>query len=188
MWSKRSPQAHIRIENSVLVEVDNTQTVSAYDLACRRLILIRQKSKKRGFAASVRSDQANPGARRHDKVQVTQNRTPVDLERSGFQLDQPLGLPIGGREVNVCSRGASSRVQIVQLSNQFVSFIDPGFRLGRPRLWTAAQPLNLGPNPIAERLLLLVLANEKLVFLLEEVAVTTGDPENAFRIDPVHCR
>ena len=92
-------------------------------------------------------------------------------------------------EKSICAvGGAGSRVQVCELPDQFMSFIDARFRFRGAGFGPAAQPLNFVVNTILECFLLFRLRMQELFFLLEKPAVVSVDPQDAVGIGAVEFR
>ena len=104
---------------------------------------------------------------------------------TSIQRDQLFGLPVGGGEINLGGGGAAAGVQVRQLADQLVRFVDARLGLGAAGPGTAAQPFQFRVHAIGEGVLPLSLRVEVLFFLLQKPAVVSFDAEHAVHIDAI---
>ena len=102
-----------------------------------------------------------------------------------FADPEPLGLPLGRREVDARGGDARALAALLQLADQASGVVDARLRLRRPRLRAAAQPLHLAAHQIGQRLPIRRLVLQQRVARLQEVAVAAGGLQQAVRIDAV---
>ncbi len=92
-------QGLIAVKLAVLLEVGDAQHVGALDGAGFRLDLAGQQPQQCGFAAAVRSHQADAHACGKVEIQVVEERALADGVAQVFELDEALGLAAGRGEV-----------------------------------------------------------------------------------------
>ncbi len=94
-----------------------------------------------------------------------------------FQFDQPLGLTIRNREIDLRHGGSG-------FSHHLVGFANAGLGLPGAGFGPAAQPFDLIVNQIFQRFLTFGLGVQKFFFLFQENAVVPTHAQHAIRIDP----
>jgi hypothetical protein len=75
-----------------------------------------------------------------------------------LQLDQALGLAIGGGKIDLRVALRVLCVQVGQFSHQFAGFADAGFGFAGAGFRSAAEPLDFSVNQIFERFLAFAIA------------------------------
>ena len=147
-----------------------------------------QQPQQSGLAAAIRPDQSHPHAGGDHEIEILEQVRSFDLVSHIFQFNQPLGLAIGGREIDLRGGGARPRIQVGQLSHQLIGFADARLGLPGPCLGAAAQPLNLVVDQVLQRFLPLRLGVQKFFLLLQERAVVSPHPQDAIGIDAAQFR
>jgi hypothetical protein len=99
--------------------------------------------------------------------------------------DQPLGAALGGDEVDRRRSAVLAALHRGQLVDQPPRLLDARLRLGRARLGSMAQPVELAPHAVTERLLPLRLLVQGGVFAFEEFAVTAARLEEPARVNRI---
>ena len=86
------------------------------------------------------------------------------------------------RDLAKSGQSPQTRVQLRQVNNQLVGRVDTRFGFCRPGFGAAPQPLNLSVYPVFQRLLVLLLRQQKLFFLFQKRAVVSRDAQKPVRI------
>src|SRR5450755_2209399 len=93
-------QSYVLIELAALIEIDDAQPVGPANLSAVRSHLSAQKAQQRSLAASIRTDQSHAHSSGNDEVEPVEQLAPAEFVRHIIDLEQPLRLSIGGREVD----------------------------------------------------------------------------------------
>src|SRR5262245_34606259 len=170
--SERAAQRLRGIESAtVLPEARDTKTVSALDDAVVRRDRAREYLDQRRLAAAVRTDEANSRATRDDEVEVVEQRAAPERLCESARDEKSLRLPRRRGELDARGPPDAALTRIRQLLLQAIRFLDSSAGLGRSCLRALAQPLDLAPHGIGERLLVGGLPSEELVAAGEKLAV-----------------
>ncbi len=176
-----APQGHRAVERlAALLEEDGAQEGGALDFPVVRFEMPGEKRQQRRLAAAVRPQDAQPRAGRQRQADAVQDLLAFEGLAEFAGDEQLLGLAAGGGEVDAGGdrcRGAG--LDLGQLVEEAVGLLDARLRLRGARLGAAAQPLQLAPRAVGERLLVLGLVAQHLVALLQEDAVGALDLEEA---------
>src|SRR5215475_7286230 len=176
-------QRYIRIETTVLIEVNNSQLIGLPHLPCGRLEFAAKKAQECRLAAAVRADHADTHSRLDRQTDSLEEGTALDVAADIFQLDQLLCASLCRGEIDCRRVDAASRTEIRKFTDHLHRGIDARFRLPRPRLGASAQPFDLGMDAVRERLLPLPLRLEILFFGFEESAVAAFNSQESVFID-----
>ena len=117
------------------------------------------------------------------KLEVAEQRAAAELLGDALHRDQALGAAVGGGEIDLRHAFDAARFQVGQLADEAAGLVDAGARFAGARLGAAAQPLHLAPHPVGQRFLAAGLRQQKLLLLLQEMAVAALHAEDAFGID-----
>src|SRR6266446_812992 len=106
---KRPAQSNIRIEFTILVEVDDSQPLGAANLATFRLDVSAHKPKQRRLAASIGTDQPDSHPRRDAEMNVFEKRAAANTVRNSAQRNKLFGLPVRRREIDFGAGDAAAK-------------------------------------------------------------------------------
>ncbi len=101
------------------------------------------------------------------------------------ELDEALGLALGGGEVDACGGGLLALVDVFELADEVVGGVDAGLGLRGAGLGAAAEPLRFGFDAVLQSLLELALSFEVLLLAFEESTVGAADAEETVGVDAV---
>ena len=145
----------------------------------------RQHPQQRRLAAAVGAEDAQTHAGRQRQTEPLDERPRVEALGDLLRNQQPLGPAVGGIELDAhrsCGRPPGDRRQLIL---QLRRAVYPRPRLPRARLRAVLQPLDFAPHPVRQGLLILLLPPQRLVLLLQEVAVVSARIQDARRIAAV---
>ncbi len=183
---ERAPQGELAIERlSPLLETEDLEERRALDLAAVGQEAAVEEREEGRLAAAVQAEEAEPGARAEQQVDAGEDGAAVERLGEPGRFEEPLRAPARGLEVDAGARAGGAAADVGELAQEVVGAVDARFRFRGARLRTAAQPVDLDPRPVGERLLVVLLVLEHLVALDQEVAVGAVDGEDPLRIDAV---
>ena len=102
-----------------------------------------------------------------------------------LELDQPLGLALGGIEVDAGRAHRRARVHIRQLADHRIGCVDAGLRFCGARLGPATQPFDLGLYAVAQALLLAALRFEISLLFFKKAAEVALHAQQAVGKDAI---
>ncbi len=155
----------------MLVEVGDAQPRRQLDLATVGRQRAVEQAEHRGLAATVRTDEAQPRARAEHEVEPLHDGPAAERLGEPARGQEPARLPAGRVEVDARSRPRGAAPRLRQLVDESAGFLDARLLLGAARFRALAQPLDLAPHPVRERLLVGGLRPQCLVARDEEIAV-----------------
>ena len=144
-----------------------------------------QELEQRRLAAAVRADQSDANAGRKNQVQIFEKPAAAKRLADALGFDQTLGLAFGRGEIDLGRAGAAARRRGGEFFDQPPGRIDARARLAGAGLRSAAQPLDLAAHFGRQRILLLGLRLQKILALLQKLAVVAVHLERALRIHAV---
>ena len=144
-----------------------------------------QQPQQRGLAAAVGADEADAHAVGDEEVQVLRRSSFGLAEAQGdvLELDQALGLAIGGGEVDAGGRGLDALVDVAELADEVLGVVDAGLGLGGAGLGAAAEPVDFDLDAVLEGVLQLRLRLEVGLPALDELRVAALYAQQAFGVD-----
>ena len=144
-----------------------------------------QHLEERRLAAAVRADQPDARARGDDEVEVVDQPPAAARHRQPLRDQEPAGPALRRREVDGRRGRERARARVLQLLDEASGLLDAALRLRRAGLGPPAEPLDLAPHGVGERVLIGRLAAQELVAALQELAVPPLGLEEAVGIDAI---
>ena len=180
---QRPAQRHIRVELAALIEINNTQPVGPSNLS-RWSGPTSPRNIRNRVVFPLPLGPTNPT--RSPAVMMKFNPCKQFAARRfhtlhALQFDQPLGLSIGGREIDQRRPGSRPVIQIGEFFHQLSGLADACFGFSRPRLRTPPQPFDLRMHQVFQRFLPLRLRVQELLFLLQRNGCSALLPEGIRR-------
>ena len=177
---QRPAQALRRVEAAaLLLEAHDAQALGVLDVPGVGRQPAGEHVEQRRLAAAVGPDQADARARRDDQIEAA-HQSPAS-ERLGHSAcdDQPARAALRGGEVDPRGGRETARAALRQLVDEPLRLLDAPLGLGRARLGAAAEPLDLPPHGVGQRLLVGRLPAQEVVAARQELAVAALRLEQA---------
>ena len=128
-------QCEGKVERAVLVEINDAEIVGGLDFAGLGLDLAAQEAKQGGFAASVRTDQADAGSGGDGEVEIVEEFAGFETVGNVLDFDEAFGFAIRSVELDAGAAGAGAIVYVGQFSYEFVGVVDASFGFGGAGPW-----------------------------------------------------
>ena len=158
--SECAAQGDVGIELAILVEINDAEIVGLAHGAARGLQFTLEQAKKSGFAATIRSDEADAHSVGDDEVEMVEQLAISDGIAEVVEGDELLGLAIGSGKSDSGAGSTSARVHIGEFADKFAGFIDARLGFCGARFGAAAEPLDFGVNAILQGFLTISLGVE----------------------------
>src|SRR5207249_8847272 len=131
------------------------------------------------------ADQPDARAGREDEIEIADEPPAAERFRHAARDQEPAGPALRRGEVDPGRGGQTARAGVLQLLDEAPRLLDAPLRLRGARLGAAAQPLDLAPDRVGERVLVSRLAAQELVSARQELAVPALGLEQPVGVDAI---
>ena len=173
------------VELAGLGEVDGAEEGGFFEGSGGGFELAGEEAEDGGFAGAVGADEADADAVGDEEVEVLDDGAAAEDDGDVFELDEALGLALGGGEVDSGGGGLGALVDFLELADEVVGVVDAGFGLGGAGLGAAAEPVDFDLDAVLEGVLELGLGLHVLLLALDEFGVGAFDAEESVGVDAV---